>query len=82
MNGFKYMVDRASLLKLTPGQHIYHQYQPTTYSLYLIVHGSFIFTTQQAGNFGSIMCIGHTLGEEIMFQNEHSIRSESAIAND
>ena len=70
MNGFKYIIENAYLFKLSPGQFIYHESQPVASYLYFIIHGSFIFESKETGNFGSIMCIGHTLGEEVLFGEE------------
>ena len=62
------------------------------------MYGSFICLTNKSGKFGSIMCIGHTLGEEILSSdstvnyphierpNDQPLsyvkRSESVVSND
>jgi len=67
ITGFKFLMENSSLFKLKPGQFIYRQGIVSAPNLYFIMYGSFTCQNSDVGGFGSIMCIGHTLGEEILF---------------
>ena len=54
-------------------------------NVYFILYGSFSFETEETGKFGSLMCVGHTLGEEIVFATDTSLislrRTESVVSD-
>ena len=78
-NGYKYIVVNAFIFKLQPGQFIYKEQSQAAPNLYFILYGAFQCKSQYTGSFGSIMCVGHTLGEESLF-NQVETRIESVVA--
>ena len=58
------------MYKLKPGQFIYREGIIAAKNIYVIMYGSFQCQTKAVGIFGSMMCIGHTLGEEIIFSKK------------
>jgi hypothetical protein len=81
MNGFKYMVENSYIFKLKAGQSIYREGAAAAPNIYFILYGSFSCQAREGGSFGSIMCVGHTLGEEIMFSHDaHVRRTESVVS--
>lgn len=64
---------------------MYRQSVAAAPNLYFIMYGSLICHTAKNGQFGSIMCIGHTLGEESLFSSDKGQgirRTESVISSD
>jgi hypothetical protein len=77
MLGFKFIMDNCLLYKLKPGQYIYRENLPVGPNIYFIMYGQLICHSVDGGYFGSIMCVGHTLGEEVLLGPAGSNRSES-----
>ena len=73
------------MFRLKPGQYVYRQGISASPKLYFIMYGSLVLHTAKHGQFGSIMCIGHTLGEESLFslnKGQTIKRTESLISSD
>ncbi len=83
-NGFKYLMENSFIFKMQPGQFIYRQDAEVTPNIFFILFGSFACSKQQIGDFGSIMCVGHTFGEEILFcgEKDYLKRKESIVCKD
>jgi hypothetical protein len=60
---------------------VYKQDVKAVPNIYFILYGSIKFTLDNYGDFGEILGVGYTVGEEILFENDESVyRSESAIS--
>ena len=73
------------MFKLKPGQFVYRQGVTASPNLYFIFYGSFACHTEETGAFGAVMCIGHTLGEEVLFSSDKNRgvrRTESVLSED
>ena len=80
-------MDNSYMYKLRAGQFIYREGVRATPNIYLIMYGQFQCQrgTDESGLFGALMCIGHTLGEEVIFGPKKKVsqareRTESVVA--
>lgn len=77
------MVENSYIFKLKPGEFIYRQGATAATNIYFILYGGFVCKTSEAGTFGSIMCVGHTLGEEVIFGFEahNGVRRTESVSS-
>ena len=78
-NAFKYLVDNSFLGTLKPRKPLYLIGQKTQPYFYVILYGQLSCQKANGDPFGSLMCIGHTLGEETLFQKQ-KYRTETVTA--
>ena len=79
---FKFIMENSLLYKLRAGQFIYRESVRPAPNLYFIMYGSFQCRKTATGPFGALMCVGHTLGEEILFGPASDVRTESVVAKE
>ena len=77
-------MENSFIFKMKPGQFVYKQDAEVTPNIFFVLFGSFVCSKQQIGDFGSIMCVGHTFGEEILFSGDKDYlkRKESIVCKD
>ena len=83
-NGFKYLVENSYIYKLKPGQYVYKEGHPANTKIYFILYGSLVMQSSEGGPFGSRMCVGHTISEEVIFgfPNQISVWPDSVLADE
>lgn len=75
INGFKYIIDRAFLFKLKPGQTAYKEDKKAMMNIYFVLYGEFDYQSGIAEvNFGEQVSIGWTIGEDILFTTRDPIK--------
>ena len=79
---FKFIMENSFLYKLRAGQYIYRETLKPAPNLYFIMYGQFQCMKTRKGPFGALMCVGHTLGEEILFGQRGQVRQESVYAKE
>jgi hypothetical protein len=67
INGFKFLFENSYIFKLKPGQYVYREGQPANTRIYFILYGGLVMQSSEKGLFGSLMSVGHTLSEEVVF---------------
>lgn len=72
-NAFKFIIDRAYLFKLKPGQTAYKEDKVAMKNVYFVLYGDFDYQSQEA-NFGDQVGLGWTIGEEIMFSKADPVK--------
>ena len=77
---FQYLMEYSFLYKLKQGQYIYRESIAAAPNIYIIMYGQFAAVANKAGVFGPCMCVGHTLGEEMLFGQGKQYRTESVLA--
>ena len=77
---FKILMENSFLNKVQAGSAVYREGQHQKNTVKVIMFGQFQCQSIRRGKFGARMCVGHTLGEECLFQDESSLRKETVIA--
>lgn len=78
-------MENSFIYKLKQGQFIYRESIAAAQNIYIIMYGQFESQSTVSGPFGPAMCVGHTLGEEVIFNRDQGkdgklFRTESVIA--
>jgi len=79
INAFKYIIDRAYLFKLTPGQSAYRQGLRAMKNVYFVLYGDFDYRFE-GSSFGERCGLGWTIGEEILYMEGALKRLETVVA--
>ena len=85
LKAFQYLMDNSLMYKLKSGQFIYREGVAAAAHIYIIMYGQFQCHSTTCESFGALMCVGHTLGEEVIFDKKAigkgaKPRSESVLA--
>ena len=72
ISAFKYLIENGFLFKLKEGQTVYREKQIARANVYFVLYGQFNFTSQvlkqkEDNQFGEIIGLGWTIGEEILY---------------
>eukprot|EP00347_Sterkiella_histriomuscorum_P024136 403332185 len=82
-NAFNYIIENSFLFKLRANQGAYKQGVKALKNIYFVLYGQFSLRNFQNGNYNENMIVGHTLGEEVVFdQAQPLFRYESCIASE
>jgi hypothetical protein len=79
INAFKYIIDRAYLFKLSPGQAAYRQGLKAMPNVYFVLYGDFDYRFE-GSSFGERCGLGWTIGEEIIYTEGPLKRLETVVA--
>ena len=72
-NAFKFIIDRAYLFKLKPGQTAYKEDKVAMKNVYFVLYGDFDYESKET-KFGDQVGIGWTIGEEILFSKADPVK--------